>query len=46
VRRVATPHGLPYHSHATLLGAIRSHLRTLRAFGRGATVPVSELQVA
>ncbi|HET9275894.1 MAG TPA: acyl-CoA desaturase [Gemmatimonadales bacterium] len=46
VRRVATRHGLPYHSHATLLGAIRSHLRTLRAFGRGATVPVSELQVA
>lgn len=33
VRRLAEEHGLPYHSHATFRGAVRSHLRTLRAFG-------------
>lgn len=34
VRRMAETHGLPYHSNPTFLGAIRSHLRTLKAFGR------------
>jgi linoleoyl-CoA desaturase len=33
VKRVAEEHGLPYHSHPTFLGAVRSHLRTLRRFG-------------
>lgn len=33
VRRLAREHGLPYHSHETFRGAVRSHLRTLRAFG-------------
>ena len=33
VQRLAAEHGLPYHSHATFLGAIGSHLRTLRRLG-------------
>ncbi len=33
VKRVAEEHGLPYHSNPTFLGAVRSHLRTLRRFG-------------
>ena len=33
VRDLAAQHGLPYHSNPTFLGAIRSHLRTLKAFG-------------
>jgi linoleoyl-CoA desaturase len=35
VRRVAARHGLPYHCHDTFFGAVRSHLRTLKAFGAG-----------
>jgi linoleoyl-CoA desaturase len=35
VQRIATEHGLPYHSHDTFRGAVGSHLRTLRAFGQG-----------
>ena len=33
VRDLAAQHGLPYHSNPTFLGAIRSHLRTLKEFG-------------
>ncbi len=35
VREMAAAHGLPYHVHPTFWGAVGSHLRTLRAFGRG-----------
>jgi linoleoyl-CoA desaturase len=33
VERVANRHGVPYNAHPTLLSAVRSHLRMLRAFG-------------
>jgi linoleoyl-CoA desaturase len=33
VQEMAARYGLPYHSNHTFLGAIRSHLRTLRSFG-------------
>ncbi|HEX9892291.1 MAG TPA: acyl-CoA desaturase [Gemmatimonadales bacterium] len=33
VRRLAAEHGLPYHSHSTFIGAVRSHLRTLQRLG-------------
>ena len=36
VRRLAAEHGLPYHSHETFVGAVRSHLRTLRRLGNPA----------
>jgi linoleoyl-CoA desaturase len=41
VRDLAAKHGLPYNSHATMRAATRSHLRTLRIFGRTAPVPVA-----
>ncbi len=34
VQTLAARHGLPYHAHRTFFGAVGSHLRTLRAFGR------------
>jgi linoleoyl-CoA desaturase len=37
VQRLAAEHGLPYHSHATFLSAVKSHLRTLRRLGDPAT---------
>jgi linoleoyl-CoA desaturase len=33
VQEVAEKHGVPYHHHPTFLGAIRSHLRTVKSFG-------------
>ncbi len=39
VQRVAAEHGLPYHSNPTFLGAIASHLRTLRRQGVEDLVP-------
>jgi linoleoyl-CoA desaturase len=33
VERIATRHGVPYHQHRTLLGAVRSHYRMLEALG-------------
>ena len=36
IKRVALEHGIPYHHNPTLLGAIGSHLRTLKALGAGA----------
>jgi linoleoyl-CoA desaturase len=36
VRDLAARHGLPYHSNPTFRSAVRSHLRTLKAFGRAA----------
>ncbi len=36
VREVAGRHCVPYNEHATLRGAIASHYRTLRQFGRNA----------
>jgi len=41
VRDLAAKHGLPYNSHATMRSAIRSHLRTLRAYGRTDPAAVS-----
>lgn len=41
VRDLAAKHGLPYNSHATMRAAIRSHLRTLRTFGRTDPVAVA-----
>jgi linoleoyl-CoA desaturase len=36
VQEMASRYGLPYHSNPTFVGAIRSHLRTLREFGAAA----------
>jgi len=38
VRSVALANGMPYHEHATLFGAVRSHLRVLRRLGEGMTI--------
>ena len=37
VRPIAAEHGVPYHHNSTLLGAIGSHLRTLRGLGTKVT---------
>jgi linoleoyl-CoA desaturase len=34
VREVAAKHGVPYYENRTFLGAVASHLRTLKAHGR------------
>jgi linoleoyl-CoA desaturase len=39
VAQLAAEHGLPYHVHPTLWSAVRSHVRTLKAFGLGRVVP-------
>jgi linoleoyl-CoA desaturase len=39
VEQVATDHGVPYHHHSTLLGAIRSHWRMLKLFGDARATP-------
>jgi linoleoyl-CoA desaturase len=41
VQRLAAKHGLPYHSHETFVGAIGSHLRTLRRLGNPAEEPTT-----
>jgi linoleoyl-CoA desaturase len=41
VRDLAAKHDLPYNCHATMHAAIRSHLRTLRTFGRTDPVAVA-----
>lgn len=33
VKQTAEEYGLPYHSHKTFLGAIKSHMRMLKTFG-------------
>jgi linoleoyl-CoA desaturase len=35
VKQTATEFGLPYHDQKTFFSAFRSHLRVLKAFGRG-----------
>lgn len=39
VQDVAEAHGVPYHHHPTLFGAIRSHWRTLKRFGDPEALP-------
>ena len=39
VQEVAEEYGVPYHHHPTLLGAIRSHWRTLKLFGDPQAAP-------
>ena len=41
VRDVAAQHGVPYHAHPTLLGAIRSHYVMLKRLGAGARTVAS-----
>lgn len=40
VRDAAARHGLPHHCHPSLVAAVRSHYRTLKAFGRPAVAAV------
>ena len=39
VQEVAEKYGVPYHHHPTFLGAIRSHLQTLKLFGDPQAAP-------
>jgi linoleoyl-CoA desaturase len=41
VEDAAAKHGIPYHCHATLWQAIRSHYRTLKAYGNPALADAS-----
>ncbi len=41
VKQTAEEYGLPYYSHPTYFGAIRSHIRMLKKFGRGEEVPLN-----
>jgi linoleoyl-CoA desaturase len=40
VESVARKHGIPYHAHATLTGAIISHLRMLKTLGNPQPAPL------
>ncbi|MEO8451948.1 MAG: hypothetical protein ABI647_19310 [Gemmatimonadota bacterium] len=40
---MAVANGMPYHEHATLGGAIRSHLNVLRKMGTGVTADQGRL---